>query len=51
MDLLNQLDFIWNLSGTKWIEMYQKLKEYYNEYHHCKVPQKYKENPQLGGMG
>ena len=45
--LLNSIGFVWNLSPT-WEEMYQRLVAYKKEHMHTNVPQRYKEDPQLG---
>ena len=47
VDLLNQLNFDWDPAETYWQEMYQQLKDYYENHQNCNVPQGYKENPQL----
>lgn len=49
INLLNQLNFDWNPTETQWNEMYQQLKDYFNQYQHCNIPLSYKENPRLGG--
>ena len=47
INLLNQLNFNWDGVEGKWREMYQQLKEYYNQHQHCNVPTRYKGNSQL----
>lgn len=47
IDLLNKLNFNWDTNESQWKEMYEQLKKYYGEYHHCNVPARYKENKSL----
>jgi len=51
--LLDFVGFVWDVRarGTSpaiWDEMYQRLVAYKMEHNHCLVPQRYKEDPQLG---
>ena len=48
VNLLNQLNFVWDLFEARWCERYQQLKDYYDEHQHSNVPQRYKDNPSLG---
>jgi len=48
---LNEINFIWSFKAIKtnsWNEKYQQLKAFKQNYGHCFVPVKYKENPSLG---
>lgn len=35
-------------NNARWMDRYEELKDYQREYGHCNVPQKCKDNPQLG---
>ena len=48
MDLLNKLNFTWNVKRARWMEMYEQLIEYKKKYGNVCVPQRYEENPTLG---
>ena len=39
-----------NIEGVEpqWLDKYQQLKRYFQQYGDCNVPQRYKENPSLG---
>jgi hypothetical protein len=44
---LDATGFIWEVHGTYWETMFAELKRYRDQYGHCKVPQRWVENPQL----
>ena len=45
---LNQIDFTWNAWESLWNLRYSQLIMFKREFGHCRVPQKYEKNPQLG---
>jgi superfamily II DNA or RNA helicase len=45
---LEQLGFEWNRFESAWEQMFAALAAYKQEHGDCRVPQKYKSNPQLG---
>ena len=46
--LLEKINFSWDVKETRWEEMYQQLKEYYEQHQDCNIPHQYEQNPQLG---
>jgi len=48
VDRLNKIGFVWNPYEEFWEQMFTMLTEYKDKYGHCKVPNQYSENPQLG---
>ena len=46
--LLNSVGFVWTALTTTWEEMYQRLVVYKMRHNHSIVPQRNKEDPQLG---
>jgi len=46
--ILNSLDFVWDAQEDRWLERFEQLREYKEKFGHTVVPQRYKENPQLG---
>jgi predicted helicase len=47
IDLLNTLDFVWDVTALFWTKMYAKLKRYQEDHGDCNVPHSWKPNPQL----
>ncbi|KAL3775719.1 hypothetical protein ACHAWO_011455 [Cyclotella atomus] len=45
---LNEIGFSWNACESRWSLRYSQLMLFKKQYGHCRVPQKYAENPQLG---
>ncbi len=45
---LKALGFVFGALEAQWSEMYSRLAEYKNKNHHCNVPQRYVEDPELG---
>jgi len=48
IELLNKLNFTWNVRRARWMEMYEQLIEYKKKYGNARVPRRYEENPTLG---
>lgn len=48
ISLLNGIGFSWNRLEEVWNERFKQLTEYKEQNGHCRVPQKYKDNPKLG---
>lgn len=48
IDLLNELDFEWDLKNTLWIQNFNKLKAYSEKYNNTNVSRRYKDDPSLG---
>eukprot|EP00536_Pseudo-nitzschia_multiseries_P019629 jgi/Psemu1/233029/e_gw1.5900.4.1 len=48
IDRLNRIGFAWNALEEKWETMYQRLVAYKKKHNNTNVPQRYKEDPQLG---
>lgn len=49
--VLTELGFNFNFEQgltVLWLNMYEELKQFYQEHGHCKVPQVYSKNPKLG---
>ena len=46
--LLERLGFSWNPEEDRWNEMFEQLVQFNVEHKHCNVPQRFKDNPQLG---
>lgn len=49
--VLTELGFNFNFEQgltVLWLNVYEELKQFYNEHGHCKVPQVYSKNPKLG---
>ena len=49
--ILEELGFNFNFEQgltVLWMNMFEELKQFYNEHGHCKVPQVYTNNPKLG---
>ncbi len=47
IDMLNLLNFIWDLNEYKWWQMYEKLKAFKKKNGHCRVPRHYHDDQQL----
>ena len=48
---LNEIGFTWNNAwDALWNLRYSQLMMFKREFGHCRVPQKYKKNPQLGEL-
>jgi len=49
IDMLTAIGFVWNRSGSLWMDSYEELKQFYHENGHCHVPfagsNAIKENP------
>jgi Helicase associated domain len=45
---LDALGFDWGTRHTLWDTMFTELKRYKEEFGHCNVPQKWRQNPKLG---
>ncbi|EDN70824.1 helicase domain protein [Beggiatoa sp. PS] len=48
IERLNKIEFVWNPHEEFWEQMFKMLIEYKNKHGHCKVPNRYSENKQLG---
>lgn len=48
IDLLNELNFEWDLKNALWLQNFNKLKAYAKKYNNANVPRKYKDDPSLG---
>ena len=48
MDMLNQLNFVWNMQRANWDEKWNELAAYKEQHGHCNVPSLYPKNRQLG---
>ncbi|KAL7504325.1 hypothetical protein ACHAXN_002006 [Cyclotella atomus] len=46
---LNEIGFSWNACESRWSLRYSQLMLFKKRFGHCRVPQKYAENPQLAG--
>uniref|UniRef100_UPI0009B050FF DEAD/DEAH box helicase n=1 Tax=Chlamydia suis TaxID=83559 RepID=UPI0009B050FF len=44
---LEELGFVWDVLEEEWEENFLELKRFREEHGHCKVPQRYPQNPQL----
>ncbi|WP_257616748.1 DEAD/DEAH box helicase [Chlamydia suis] len=44
---LEEIGFVWRVLEEAWEENFLELKRFQEEHGHCKVPQRYPENPQL----
>lgn len=42
IDLLNDINMVWNVNLAKWFHNYSFAKEYYEKYHNLVIPQDYK---------
>ena len=42
IDLLNDINMVWNVNLAKWFHNYSFAKEYYEKYHNLAIPQDYK---------
>ena len=47
IEQLNSIGFVWNPLDAQWMDMYERLVEYKNQYKSTSVPQSYKADPQL----
>lgn len=47
IDLLNELDFVWNTFDAIWSTRYEELRQYHEQHGNCRVPFEYHENPAL----
>lgn len=47
IDLLNELDFVWNTFDAIWSTRYEELRQYHARHGNCRVPFEYPENPAL----
>jgi superfamily II DNA or RNA helicase len=45
---LNSIGFVWSVPNPEWEENYVKLVAFHEVNGHCRVPQRYKEDPYLG---
>ncbi|MEB2690595.1 DEAD/DEAH box helicase [Chlamydia suis] len=45
---LEELGFVWDVFEEEWEENFLELQRFREEYGHCKVPQRYPQNPFLG---
>ena len=45
---LEEIGFVWNVFEEAWEKNFLELKRFQEEHGHCKVPQRYPQNPQLG---
>jgi superfamily II DNA or RNA helicase len=45
---LDDIGFVWDPTESQWEEMFDTLKEYKEKHGHCKVPQNWAKNKQLG---
>ncbi|MDY4960476.1 MAG: Helicase associated domain protein, partial [Chlamydia suis] len=45
---LEELGFVWDVLEEEWEENFLELKRFREEHGHCKVPQRYPQNPDLG---
>jgi len=48
LEKLESIDFSWNANDARWMKRYAELKAYRQKYGNCDVPDRYKENLQLG---
>jgi superfamily II DNA or RNA helicase/ferredoxin-thioredoxin reductase catalytic subunit len=48
IERLNKIGFVWNPYEEFWEQMFTMLIKYKDKHGHCKVPNRYSENPQLG---
>jgi len=46
---LEELEFIWDSITAAWDEMFKDLCAFKDKFRHCNVPQRYPDNPSLGG--
>jgi helicase associated protein len=45
---LNKIGFYWGKYNTSWSKRFEELKAFKARFGHCRVPQRWKENPSLG---
>ncbi|WP_231911662.1 DEAD/DEAH box helicase [Chlamydia suis] len=45
---MNELGFVWDVLEESWEKNFLELKRFQEEHGHCKVPQRYPQNPDLG---
>lgn len=48
LDMLNSLNFVWDLNEYRWWQTYEKLKEFKKKNGHCRVPRNYYDDQHLG---
>ena len=41
IDLLESIGFIWDFQGDAWEQSFEKLKDFYRDHGHCRVPIKH----------
>ncbi|MBF0189272.1 MAG: helicase associated domain-containing protein, partial [Magnetococcales bacterium] len=47
VELLNEIDFIWDAESAEWMEMMLAMQRFHNHYGHTYIPKRWKENPRL----
>ena len=47
LDLLNSIEFVWEINNTQWMKMYQRLIAYKKQHKTTSVPRHYKDDQQL----
>ncbi|WP_257615700.1 helicase associated domain-containing protein, partial [Chlamydia suis] len=47
IERLEEIGFVWNVFEEEWEENFLELQRFREEHGHCKVPQRYPQNPQL----
>jgi len=44
---LEELNFCWDVHEMKWMEKYEKLRLYYQQYNHTRIPKNFEDDPTL----